>query len=391
MKVIFLISFCIAAAWLLYVYLGYPVALWMLGLQRRFRPILRDGFFPKVSVLISARNEEKDIGWKVAETLNWDYPADRLELLVASDASEDRTDEILRSIRDSRLKFVRMEHRAGKNLALNGLASLATGDLLFFTDANSHIERTCLRKMIRYFADPRVGCVTGKDLALEEEAESNITVGERSYWGYESLIQTLESRLGSVLICFGAIFLIRRNLFTPLQSDLANDLELPLRIGGAGYAVLFEPTAHSIEKATHSPQEEFNRRRRICGQGILGFWRLRKTLRGLRAWQFASRKLLRWLCLIPLLVALVSCLALADHAIFQILLVAQVIFYILAFLGWLTAMSGRRGKPLIAIPFYFALVNLAAVVGIIEIFFGRRFHVWEVALLTRGTEMSSEE
>src|SRR5258708_2369560 len=101
MTLIFLISFWIAAAWLVYVYLGYPVSLWLLGFQRRFRPILQDGFLPKVSVLISARNEEKDIGWKVAETLNWDYPVDRLELLVASDASEDRTDEILHSVRDS--------------------------------------------------------------------------------------------------------------------------------------------------------------------------------------------------------------------------------------------------------------------------------------------------
>lgn len=390
MKLIFLISFWIAAAWLVYVYLGYPVSLWLLGFQRRFRPILQDGFLPKVSVLISARNEEKDIGWKVAETLDWDYPVDRLELLVASDASEDRTDEILRSVRDSRLKFVRMEQRVGKNVALNHLANLATGDLLFFTDANSHIERTCLHRMIRYFRDARVGCVTGKDLALEEEAESSITVGERSYWGYESMIQALESRLGSVLICFGAIFCIRRNLFTPLQSDLANDLELPMRIGGAGYAVLFEPRACSIEKATHSPQEEFNRRRRICGQGILGFWRLRKALRGLRAWQFVSRKFLRWLSLIPLVLLFVSSTALATHLVFQFLFVVQLVFYALALLGWLTATSGRRGRPLVAIPFYFVLVNLAAVVGIIEIFRGRRFQVWEVALLTRGTETSRE-
>jgi cellulose synthase/poly-beta-1,6-N-acetylglucosamine synthase-like glycosyltransferase len=391
MRSVSLISFWLGTVWLAYVYLGYPVLLWLLGLQRRFHPALRDGFFPRVSVMISAHNEEKDIGWKVAETLNWDYPVDRLELLVASDASEDRTDEIVRSVHDSRLKFVRMEKRVGKNVALNHLTNLATGDVLFFTDANSHIEPTCLHKMVRYFSDARVGCVTGKYLTLKERAESAIILGESKYWAYESLIQSFESRLGSALGCFGAIFCVRRSLFTPLDGDLPNDLELPMRIGGTGYAVLFEPTACSIEKATHSPQEEFNRRRRICGQGILGFWRLRKTLRGLRAWQFVSRKFLRWLSLIPLALLLVSTTALATHLVFQFLLAVQLVFYALALLGWLTAIGGRQGRPLVAIPFYFVLVNLAAVVGIIEIFRGRRFHVWEVALLTRGTETSSED
>ena len=391
MKSFFLVSFCMAVAWLAYVYIGYPVLLGVIGLVRRFRPALQDDFLPAVSVLVSARNEEKDIGWKVRETLNWNYPADRLELLVASDASEDCTDEIVRGFQDSRLKFVRMEGRVGKNVALNRLARLATGDLLFFTDANSHIDRSCLRRMIRYFADPRVGCVTGKDLALKETAESAITLGEKSYWGYESLVQSLESRLGSVLICFGAIFCIRRNLFTPLQADLANDLELPLRIGGAGYALLFEPSACAIERATHSPTEEFSRRRRICGQGVLGFWRLRKSLRGLRAWQFFSRKLMRWLCLVPLVLLFVSCTALASYPIFSLLLSGQAVFYALALLGWLLASSGLEGSVIFAIPLYFVLVNLAAVVGIIEVLLGRRYQVWEVALLTRGVQTGSRD
>jgi cellulose synthase/poly-beta-1,6-N-acetylglucosamine synthase-like glycosyltransferase len=135
--------FWFSVSWLAYVYVGYPAALWLMGLVKRFRPSMRDGEFPTVTVLISARNEAKDIGWKVRETLDWNYPAERLRILVASDASEDRTDEILACIADPRLTAVRLDQRSGKNAALNRLASMASSDLLFFTDANTHIEANC--------------------------------------------------------------------------------------------------------------------------------------------------------------------------------------------------------------------------------------------------------
>src|SRR5580700_2282438 len=120
------ILFWPSVLWLAYVYFGYPLLLWLAGFWKQFHPRFRDDYFPKVSVLISARNEEKDIGWKVSETFSWNYPSGSLELIIASDASEDRTDEILESFNDPRLKYVRMESRVGKNEALNRLAQLAT-------------------------------------------------------------------------------------------------------------------------------------------------------------------------------------------------------------------------------------------------------------------------
>src|SRR5690242_757494 len=318
MKVLFWLS----AAWLLYVFVGYPLVLWVIGRFRRTRYTSAENFELPVSVLISARNEEKDIAWKIKETLEWNYPPDKLEVLVASDASEDRTDEILASIRDSRLRVLRNSQRAGKNSSLNRLAALANGQLLFFTDANSHIPADCLRKMVRHFADARVGCVTGWERE-EDLNRSGMSAGGGSYLGYESLINSLESTLGSVLICDGSVFCIRRELFATLQPELANDLELPLHIGSRGYAVLYEPAAYSTEKNTSSPQEEFRRRRRICGQGILAVWRLRRRIRGLRAWQFASRKLLRWFALVPMMAALASSAALARQPFFGTLLILQ--------------------------------------------------------------------
>jgi cellulose synthase/poly-beta-1,6-N-acetylglucosamine synthase-like glycosyltransferase len=379
MKVLFWLS----AAWLLYVFVGYPLVLWVIGRFRQTPYSSSANFEPLVSVLISARNEEKDIAWKIKETLKWNYPPDQLEILVASDASEDRTDEILASIRDSRLRVLRNSQRAGKNSSLNRLAALARGGLLFFTDANSHIAADCLRKMVRHFADARVGCVTGWERE-EDVNRSGMSAGGGSYLGYESLINSLESVLGSVLVCDGSVFCIRRELFATLQPDLANDLELPLHIGSRGYAVLYEPAAYSTEKNTSSPQEEFRRRRRICGQGILALWRLRGRIRGLRAWQFASRKLLRWFAFVPMVLALALSAALARQPFFGILLILQLAFYFAAGAGWYLVTRTRFQSRVVALPFYFLLVNLGAIAGFLDACRGRRFSVWEIPSLSRG-------
>ena len=386
MMTLALVLFWVSVTWLVYVYAGYPAILWIIGSWQKFVPETRDDYFPRVSILISARNEEKDILWKVNETLSWNYPADRLELLIASDASEDRTDELLRSVRDPRLKFIRLESRVGKNEALNRLVQRATGELLLFSDANSHISKDCLRSMVRYFADSRVGAVTGIEQTQDEEQALTVVAGTSANLSYESRISRLESRMGSVLVCDGSLFMIRRALFHKLEPDLANDLELPLWIGSQGHAVLFDPEARSIEKATRSAREEFNRRRRVCGQGVLGFWRLRSCLRGFRVWQFLSHKFLRWLTIIPLALMLLATAALSASPIFKALLLLQFCFYGLAMIGlWLNA-KARRARTFFSMPFYFVLVNVAAIVGLLQAWNGRRFATWEVAMTSRGQE-----
>ncbi len=381
-----IILFLTAVVWLGYVYAGYPALVALLSLVKRVRVNSSEDFLPAVSVLISAYNEEKDIAWKVKETLEWDYPAGRLEVLIASDASEDRTDEILQGIRDSRLTFVRMEKRGGKNLALNRLAGMARGEVLFFTDANSHVESHCLRRIVRHFADPRVGCVTGEMHYVRDEGDPSFSGGERAYWGYESLVKFLESRIGSVLVCVGSVFAMRQSLFAPLQSDLANDLEIPLKTAGNGSWILYDPAARSKEKVARRPEQEFSRRRRIAGQGVVGMWRLRKSLKGLRGWQFFSRKFLRWLTLLPLSLLLISSLGLMANPFFAALSVLQAAFYGLALVGGLFARAGRSGSALVSVPFYFVLVNVAVLVGAVEACLGRRFSIWEIATLSRGAE-----
>ena len=370
--------------WIGYVFAGYPLLLAAVARFRRIRPLMREDYCPTVSVLVAARNEEKDIAWKVRETLAWDYPPEQFDVWVASDASDDGTDEILKRIGDPRFHFVRMERRGGKNRALNRLARLAQGDLLFFSDANSHVDAGCLRRIVRHFADQRVGCVTGNSntRALEDGPNPGLAV----YWGHELLIRKLENEFGSVLVCDGAIFAIRRSLYTPCIPELANDLELPLHIGRAGYWLLHEPRAQALEKETDSPWEEFSRRRRICAQGALGMWKLRRTLRGLRAWQFFSHKVLRWLLAIPLTLVLVSSLLLAGHNYVSVLLGAQVMFWGLALIGLVFAREGKAIPKALSPLVHFLVSSVGALLGVIDACTGRRFDVWESPSLTRGAE-----
>jgi cellulose synthase/poly-beta-1,6-N-acetylglucosamine synthase-like glycosyltransferase len=378
-----LTAFWTGLIWVAYTYAGYPILLWLIGLVSRVRPESWEGFLPSVSVLISARNEEQDIGWKVAETLAWDYPPERLDVLVASDASEDRTDEIVQAIEDPRVTLVRMEKRGGKGRALNRLADLARGELLFFTDANAHIAPHVLRRMASHFADPRVGCVTGGTRPLTEDGQA-IGSGASAFLSFETILYRLESRLGSVLACDGAIFCIRRSLYSPVSPELANDLELPLRIRHAGLWILHEPEAVVREVDTSSPREEFARRRRICAQGMLAMWRLRATLRGWRGWQFVSHKLLRYLTLVPLLLVLFASVVLRREPMFAAMLMLQAVFYGAAAYGFVSTFLGWKSGKLVAAPFYIVFGSIGAVAGILDACRGRRFDVWEIPKLSRG-------
>src|SRR6185312_7751255 len=223
------LTFLLGLIWVAYVYGGYPILLACLSCWRRVSPIIDNSYSPSVSVLIAAHNEEKDIGWKLAETLAWDYPPEQLEILVVSDASEDATDTIVGQYTGERVSLTRMERRGGKARGLNRLARQAKGELLFFTDANAHVQRNALRLIARYFADPRVGCVTGDSQPIKEK-NAPIADGAAIYWSYESILKQLENRLGSVLVCDGALFCQRANLFQSLDPELANDLESPMHV-----------------------------------------------------------------------------------------------------------------------------------------------------------------
>jgi cellulose synthase/poly-beta-1,6-N-acetylglucosamine synthase-like glycosyltransferase len=267
---------------------------------------------------------------------------------------------------------------------------MARGELLFFTDANAHIGPESLRLMVKHFSDQQVGCVTGDSRSMSEVDDTTLASGSGVYWGYECLIKHLEDRLGAVLVCDGAIFCMRRSLYVPASPELANDLELPLRVARAGYWVRHEPQALVFERETTSPWQEFARRRRMCAQGFLGMLRLWPTFTFLRAWMFLSHKFLRWLTLIPMLMILISSISLSNGpGFFTAVLVAQVAFYGLAGIGFLCAVSDRAAPRVISVPFYVVLGVAGALAGVMQAATGKRFDVWDIPTLSRGVVETS--
>ena len=333
----------------------------------------------KVSVLIPAFNEELGIKNKIKNLVKQDYPKNKLEIIIASDGSHDRTVIFAKSFRDDRIKILDSQNRRGKNAVLNDAVKMTSGDILIFTDANAHFKKDSVKQLVDPFIDPKVGLVCGH-LKYIKKSEDNVAEGEGLYFRYEAFIKNLESELGVLPVVTGAIYAIRRDLFTELENEVANDFAHPLQVGAEGYKVVFASDAIAFEKATESNREEFWRRVRIVNRGftaIFKYWGKYNIYRGLRGFTYLSHKLLRWFVPLYLLSFFIINLFLLDAVFFKITFLIQVIFYLLAILGIFL-----KGK-LFAIPFYFCLINIAALLGFLHFLFGKRFSIWEIANSTR--------
>ncbi len=291
---------------LIYIYFGYALLLHLLALVFPFRHKVDESYCPEITLLFAARNEINTLPQKINSLNELDYPKDKLQILIASDASEDGSDEYLSSIEE--IELVSLPDHSGKNAALNALLPKARGEILFFTDANTLLHPQALRKVARHFVDERVGAVTG-DLVFTLDGEWNpVGQGTGLYWRYENSIKRAENRLGTVLVGCGPLFAVRRQLVQPLDPRVANDLEIPTRVGAQGLAVLYDPECMGYEKAHTDAGEEVARTSRIVARGVRGFVVLfSKLIRSpLRLWEFISHKALRWFTL-PLCLLLFVC------------------------------------------------------------------------------------
>jgi cellulose synthase/poly-beta-1,6-N-acetylglucosamine synthase-like glycosyltransferase len=369
----------IAMLLIAYVYVGYPVLLWIITRCYR-RPVRREYITPRVTLIISAFNEAKVIGQKLENAMALDYPSDRLEILVVSDASEDGTDAIVESFRERGVTLLRMAKRQGKTAGLNGALRQACGEIVVFSDANILYQKDAIRRLVRNFADPEVGCVTG-DSRYAENLKSAAHLQENTYWQYEQMIRALESRLGSTVGGDGAIFSIRRDLFRPLSPDAINDLVIPLQVVALGYRAVFEPTAVGFEPSAGNFAAEFRRKRRIVNRSWRGVLSVSEVLNpwsvGMFAWQVWSHKVLRWFVFPMVLVAGIGCfLAIPAGLIYQagaLGFVASVIIAVVGCmsqdrLGWVARLAHGL--------FYFYMVNLASFLGIMMAMFGRVQVTW---------------
>jgi cellulose synthase/poly-beta-1,6-N-acetylglucosamine synthase-like glycosyltransferase len=376
--------FWVSLTLLVYIYLGYPATLALLGrLRRRARVAAPDDqTLPSVCLVISAHNEEAVLRAKLENALALQYDG-RLSTVVASDGSTDTTDAIARDYHDHGVELSRWPNRRGKSAVLNDVLRERREDVIVFTDANALFERDAVTRLAERFRDASVGCVVG-ELKYARDG-STVGQGESLYWRYEAMVKVLESRLHSVLVANGSIFAVRRRLVRELFLDVANDFQIPFDVANQGAGVVYEPSALAVERSAELWEEEFGRKVRIVLRGITGFVRLNQRMRGLRAWQFASHKLLRWSAGAILAVLLAASVALAPRSPwYAAFLVLQLACYAAALAGWVV-----RGRPrvprLLYVPFYFMMVNWAALVALVRFAAGHRQATWEKAASTRAT------
>jgi len=367
-----------AALTLFYVYAGYPVLLGLLALfSRRARP--QPGYTPNISILIAACNEEANIRQKLKQTLDLDYPAEKMEILVLSDGSQDRTDEIVQQFGDPRVRLIRIPQRQGKTNAQNHGVRYAQGDVLVFSDATTVYHPQALRYLTANYEDEKVGAVSGRYQYFEAEQTSPTGLGTIVFWNYENNIKVQQSRISTLTGCCGCIYSVRKCAYTELASDVISDLVQPLWVIRKGYRVVFEDRALAYEQTTESTSEEFFMRVRVITRGMRGLLSVPDLLKpwqyGWIAFQLFSHKILRWLVPVFLLVLLGSNVALRHEHYFRFLLLAQAAFYLLALTQVIVPLH-RRWK-LLGVPLYFCTLNAAALFSTIELLRGRKYVVWQ--------------
>jgi cellulose synthase/poly-beta-1,6-N-acetylglucosamine synthase-like glycosyltransferase len=371
------VVFWICLGLIAYVYAGYPILLFLLGSLRRAQAGLKPARLPRVSLIISAYNEEDVIREKIVNSLNLEYPRDRLEIIVASDGSTDRTTAIAGEFTDSRVRVFDLPRR-GKNGTLNEVMPQTRGDIILFTDANGKFQKDALTMLVRHFADRKVGCVCGELIYLS--ADDNVVAkGYNLYWRYDQQLKRMESRLACLLGANGSIFAIRKSLYRPLGGAVSNDMVLPIQIAAQGYHVVYEPEAISREAGSKDAPEELGRRSRIVGRGIRGVgYVLPDVLRGRRVlllWELLSRKFLRY-CTPILLAGLVVSNVFLTTGIYRLALVGQALFYGSALLSLALRRFGLH-IPGLSLPHYFVLGNVAAALGWWKVVAGRELTKWE--------------
>lgn len=360
---------------LLYIYAGYPLLLQVLVWVRGPRRVSRSAVLPRVSLVISAYNEAASIRSKLQNTLAMDYPRDRLEIAVISDASDDGTDDIVREFAAAGVRLFRSTERRGKTAGLNRFVPELTGDILVFSDANAMYEPPAIRMLVRNFGDPQVGCVTGEARYLTNDATA-ASLGERTYWNYEILIKRLETAVGSMVGGDGAIYAIRRQLWRTLPDDAINDFLNPLQIVAAGWRGVYEPEAICYEETAGGARREYRRRVRIVSRSWRAVFQVPGVLNPFRVGLFtlsvASHKVLRWLTGVFVVAAIVSLVPLAV----QTARVAPLATALTAATLVILLMIWPPARSMTAAAAYYLVISVASLVGILRGMTGRVSGVW---------------
>lgn len=378
---LFELIFIISLAICFYVYFGYPLLLAMLGFVFR-RSVRKGDITPFITVIIAAHNEEHIISDKLENTLSLDYPNDRLEIIVASDGSTDQTETIVSKYNNIGVRLLSLP-RGGKITALNTVVPEAKGEIIVFTDANSMLEAIALKKLVSNFSDPEVGCACGNQKYFSKLNGDSAAKGENLYWSYDKWIKGLESELHSIVAADGSIYAIRKHLYVPiLDLAQADDFAISARVVTQGFRLVYESEAISYEDPPSSSDLEFWRKVRVANQNMNGILNLKQALNPFKyrfyAIELLSHKVLRYLVPFFLLIAFLANILLALKSSFYMLtLLGQILFYGIAFIGYMIRHLKFGRMKLFYGPFYFCLANVAAFLALLLLIWGERITSWK--------------
>jgi poly-beta-1,6-N-acetyl-D-glucosamine synthase len=387
MEFIFWISLII----IVYTFLGYGLILYLIIRIRRLIKGKRQAVFyeisnlPACTLLIAAYNEENFISEKIRNTLKLEYPVGKLEIIFITDGSSDRTPEILKEY--PTIKLLHQKERNGKVAAMHRAMEYVTTEIVIFTDANTLLNKDALIKIARHYTEEKVGAVAGeKRVHFDIKADAG-AAGEGFYWKYESLLKKWDSELYSTIGAAGELFSVRRNLYSAVPEDtILDDFMISMRIAEKGYRIVYEPEAFAIETASENISEELKRKVRIAAGGIQAIVRLKSLLNfskyGILSFQYISHRVLRWIItpLLLIIIFVVNILICIQNPamIYRLLLSGQILFYLLSLLGREFERKELRFK-IFFIPYYFCIMNYAALAGLKRYLGNQQSAVWEKA------------
>lgn len=376
--------FWFAIVLICYCYFLYPVLIFLCS-KACARPVKRSPIIPSISVIIAVHNEADVIQAKLDNLISLAYPADKLEILIGSDASSDKTIDIIKSYPDARVKLFVYQQRRGKMATVNDLVTHAAHDIIVFNDARQWLDKDAFTNLAANFADPQVGCVSGE--LVFAKAEGGTAKGVNFYWEYEKFIRLHEARLHSMLGATGAIYAIRKELFVPGPGNVVlDDMFIPFKIIEQGYRAVFDGTAHAYDRAARSATEEYRRKTRT----LYGNYQIFKLFPGLFnpfkspiAVQLFSHKFLRVVVPFLMLLVLYINMFMLNQGLYKICLAFQMIFYAAAFIGAL-ARNQKYGilKPVLKltyVPYVFCLLNFSALIGFYRFITDKQDVTWQKA------------
>ena len=370
-----------------YTYIGYGLIIHLLSKIKSPRePVIQvpDNDLPEVTLLVAAYNEEQCIGKKIVNTLNLDYPKDKLSIFFVTDGSTDNTPGIVKKFHA--VKLFHDFQRKGKIHAVNRVMKFVITPIVVFSDANTLLNASAIKSLVKHYQDPRVGGVAGEKRIYKNSEDNASGSGEGFYWKYESFLKKKDAMVYSIVGAAGELFSIRTALYEePGENTIIEDFVLSMRICAKGYRFMYEPDAYAMETASASVSEEWKRKVRICAGGFQAMTRLMPLLNpfryGILSFQYISHRVLRWTLApmsLPVILLANFWLALTGHPLYILVLAAQTTFYLLALVGYLLRNKKFFIKGLF-IPYYFMVMNFSVYAGFLRFINGKQSAIWEKA------------